>query len=236
LWYEEETMSRCTLPLILVCLSASAAAPDRAPILVELFTSEGCSSCPPADRMLEALDPSVIVLSEHVDYWDQLGWRDPFSSHAHTLRQQAYARRFAKEGPYTPQMVVDGMVEFNGSDGRRATEEIARAVKRERVPVNLSLNGSQLRIETGPVTRSTDVLLAIAEDHQASQVTAGENKGRQLRHVAVVRSMKKVGSVKRGTAFTQSISLAPEAAGKRLIVFLQASDLGQVAGAGFLIP
>jgi hypothetical protein len=236
LWYEEETMCRKSLPLLLVCLSISAAAPNRASILIELFTSEGCSSCPPADRVLEALDPSAIVLSEHVDYWDQLGWRDPFSSHAHTLRQQAYARRFAKEGPYTPQMVVDGLVEFNGSDGRRASQEIARAAKREHVPMQLSVNGGQLGIETGPVSHTADVLLAIAEDHQVSQVTAGENKGRNLRHVAVVRSMKKVGSVRRGTAFTQSVPLPSEAAGKRLIVFIQASDHGQVAGAGFLIP
>jgi hypothetical protein len=230
-------MSCRTLPLVVVCLCASAATPERAPVLVELFTSEGCSSCPPADRLLESLDPSVIVLSEHVDYWDQLGWRDPFSSRANTLRQEAYARRFGGSGPYTPQMVIDGAVEFNGSDARRASEEIARAGKRERVAVNLTRMGDRLKIETSAVSRSTDVLLAIADDRQASsQVTAGENRGRNLRHVAVVRSVKKVGTGKKGSAFSQSVPLNADAAGKRLVVFLQDSDLGRVAGAGLLIP
>jgi hypothetical protein len=230
-------MSRRTLPLILVCLTASAAAPQRAPVLVELFTSEGCSSCPPADRLLETLDPSVIVLSEHVDYWNQLGWRDPFSSHANTVRQEAYARRFASQGPYTPQMVIDGAVEFVGSDSRRAATEIAQAAKRERVAVSLSRVGDQIQIETGIVPHASDVLLAIAEDREASsQVTAGENRGRNLRHVAVVRNLRKVGSVKRGAAFKQSVSVGADVAGKRLIVFLQDSDLGKVAGAGLLIP
>ena len=110
-------------------LLAAGADSVRAPILVELFTSEGCSSCPPADRLLESLDPQVIVLSEHVDYWDRLGWRDPFSAHANTLRQEGYARGFGTEGPYTPQMVIDRATEFVGNDSRRAMEEIARAAK-----------------------------------------------------------------------------------------------------------
>src|SRR5262249_41551622 len=152
----------------------------------ELFTSEGCSSCPPADRILEALDPSAIVLSEHVDYWDHLGWRDPFSSHATTLRQEAYARRFATQGPYTPQMVIDGSVEFNGSDCTRALAEIERSANRGKVEVRLSRTEGGLKIETGAVTRSADIMLALAEDSANSQVAAGENSGRKLHHVAIL--------------------------------------------------
>jgi hypothetical protein len=185
---------------------------------------------------LQALDPSVIVLSEHVDYWDHQGWRDPFSSHANTLRQESYARHFGGQGPYTPQMVIDGAVEFVGNDARRASEEVALAAKREQTPVRLSRNGDALKIETDAVSRSADVMLAIADDHDSSQVNAGENRGRSLVHVAVLRSLKKVGTVRKGAAFNQSVHLGGDAAGKRLIVFLQDSDLGRISGAGLVIP
>src|SRR5262249_50536347 len=154
----------------------TAAAPQRVPVLVELFTSEGCSSCPPADKVLESLDPSAIVLSEHVDYWAHLGWRDPFSPRATTLRQEAYARQFATQGPYTPEMVIDGAVEFNGSDGPRALEEIARSAKREKVDVRLTRADGALKIETGAVGRSFDIMLALAEDATTSHESAGEDK------------------------------------------------------------
>ena len=116
------------VPLFLMCVLATAEN-SRAPILVELFTSEGCSSCPPADRLLQQLDGQVVVLSEHVDYWNHLGWRDPFSSAAFSQRQEAYGRRLHAES-YTPQMVIDGGVEFVGNDAHRAAQEIERAVTR----------------------------------------------------------------------------------------------------------
>ena len=214
----------------------SAAVPSRAPVLVELFTSEGCSSCPPADKLLESLDSSAIVLSEHVDYWDSLGWRDPFSSHANTLRQEAYARHLGTQGPYTPQMVVDGAVEFNGSDGRRAADEIARSAKRERTEVRLTWTGNELKIETGAVAHASDVMLAVAEDSGTSQVAAGENKGKRLHHIAILRSLRKAGTLKRGASFSKSMELPGDAAGKRVIVFVQDADLGRVSGAAVADP
>jgi hypothetical protein len=231
------SMMRSVLFVALFGLLASfAVAADRAPVLVELFTSEGCSSCPPADRVLESLDASAIVLSEHVDYWDNLGWRDPYSSRANTQRQEAYARHFSAEGPYTPQMVVDGTVQFNGSDAQRAGAEIARSAAKDKTAIRLSLADGQLKIETGTAGHSADVMLAIAEDRGASQVAAGENRGRTLHHVAMLRSLRKVGSIKRGEQFSKTIDLGKNAAGKRVVVFLQDSDLGRVSGAGSVVP
>jgi hypothetical protein len=228
-------MLRFLLPAALAaCLLAPAAAPTRAPVLVELFTSEGCSSCPPADRVLAALDPSAIVLGEHVDYWDHQGWRDPFSSHANTLRQEAYARQFAIGGPYTPQMVVDGAVEFNGSEGKRAQDEIARAAQREKATVHLSRVAAGLEISIEAAPHAADVMLALAQDNGASQVTAGENQGRSLKHVAILRSLKKIGSVKKGAAFHQTIELPSDAADSRVIVFAQESGMGRISGAAML--
>jgi hypothetical protein len=216
------------------CLLATAAAPARAPVLVELFTSEGCSSCPPADQVLAALDPQAIVLGEHVDYWDHQGWRDPFSSHANTQRQESYARHLGTTGPYTPQMVIDGAVEFNGSDGRRALEEIGRARDRDKTAVRLARVAGGLDIAVDSAPRSADVMLAFALDNGASQVAAGENKGRNLRHVAILRSLKKVGSVKKGASFRQTVELPADAAAGRVIVFVQDSDMGRISGAALL--
>src|SRR5690348_9953601 len=119
-----------------------ADAAPRTPVLVELSTSEGCSACPPAHALLEKLDRSqpvrnaqLVILSEHVDYWNDIGWKDPYSSHDFSVRQGDYAHRFRLDGPYTPQMVVDGEAQFVGSDERRAIEAIEGAAKAEKVPV-----------------------------------------------------------------------------------------------------
>ena len=119
---------------ISVVAQVRSRAPSPAPVVVELFTSEGCSSCPPADQLLDRLTAAaaddgakVVALGEHVDYWDRLGWRDRFSSAAFTSRQELYARRFNLDSAYTPQMVVDGHAEFVGSDSAAARRAIAKA-------------------------------------------------------------------------------------------------------------
>ena len=222
--------------LLLAALGASllAAGADssRAPVLVELFTSEGCSSCPPADRLLESLDSQAIVLSEHVDYWDRLGWRDPYSGHANTQRQEAYARGFGTQGPYTPQMVIDGVTEFVGNDARRAMDEIARARSREKTGVHLARTAAGIQVQIDAAAKAADVWLALADDSGTSQVTAGENQGRRLHHVAILRSLRKIGAVKRGTGFAGNVAVPPDAG--RVIVFLQDGGLGKVYGAGIL--
>src|SRR3954467_6919625 len=177
--------------LILSCPPVHAALPS--PILVELFTSEGCSDCPPADTLLRVLDSTqpipgaqLIVLEEHVDYWDDQGWRDPFSSHALTLRQSEYVERLhVKNGPYTPQMVVDGSEAFVGSDRSQAGRAFAKEAPVPKVSVQISAlhvdGGKALaHVEIGAVPSKAEVFVAIALDHAQSQVLRGENGGRQL--------------------------------------------------------
>src|SRR5437868_12320228 len=129
---------------------------QRQPVLVELFTSEGCSSCPPADALLERLDRTqpvagaqIIVLSEHVDYWNHIGWADPYSSPAFSARQQQYARRLRTQGPYTPQMVVDGRREFVGSDARSADAAIRSAIGQPRAAIRLGESDGMVTIDVG---------------------------------------------------------------------------------------
>jgi hypothetical protein len=214
----------------------AAQAADRTPILVELFTSEGCSSCPPADRLLQQLDAQTIVLSEHVDYWDHDGWKDPHSSHELTLRQEDYATRFGIEGPYTPQMVIDGVAEFNGSDVSRAKAELAKSAGRPHATIRLSRQDGAIAVHVEGAPASANVMLALADNFDASDVRAGENKGRRMEHVAVVRSLRKVGSVKRGGGFDETVKLPAGAAAERAIVFLQQGSAGPVEGAAELGP
>jgi hypothetical protein len=217
-----------------IALSAVAADPVKMPVLVELFTSEGCSSCPPADRHLQQLDSEVIVLSEHVDYWDQLGWKDRFSSPEFTQRQEVYAKEFGLDGPYTPQMVVDGAVQFTGGDIRRAAAEIDKAADRPKAVIVLSRNGRGLNVDVDEAPKEADVWLALADNIAMTTVERGENKGRNLTHVAVVRSLRKIGSVKRHGTFSRVVDFPSGAAGQRIVVFLQEAGQARVVGVAML--
>src|SRR5437588_619343 len=184
------------------------------PVVVELFTSEGCSSCPPADALLAKLDEvgrvgsaQIVALEEHVDYWDDQGWKDPFSSHDWTIRQFAYAPVLGNRNPYTPQMVVDGSVEFSGGRAQQALESIAAAARQAKVPVTLRQGAADKRgkedffVQVGKLIPSpkgggAEVWLAITETGLRSSVTRGENAGHELSHAAVVRSMRKIGEAK----------------------------------------
>ncbi len=187
--------------------------PDRVPVLVELFTSEGCSSCPPADALLERMldaqplaGVEIIGLGEHVDYWDHQGWRDRFSSTSFTERQQEYGSRFRTDSIYTPQMVVDGRSELVGSDGnaaRRAIESagtlphgrislaVANVADRADGPERTILPVSVMVSGLPAISRGdhADLFVAVTEDGLRSNVTRGENHGRTLTHAAVVRRL-----------------------------------------------
>src|SRR5215831_591337 len=191
-------MTRACLSLFLLILAFSPVAAQERPILVELFTSEGCSSCPPADALLAELSarPDVLALSFHVDYWDRLGWKDPFSSPDATRRQQGYADRLGLATVYTPQIVVDGKWQAVGSDRAEVEHalDLARG-NREEIPVALALGHSRARISLGPGGEgvAASVLLIGFDRRHVSAVKRGENSGRTLAHVDVVRGIAEVG-------------------------------------------
>ncbi len=241
-----------TIPLLRSFLVAAtlllgdqASAQPPTPILVELFTSEGCSSCPPADALLRTLDSTqpipgaqLIVLSEHVDYWDDLGWRDPYSSHAFTTRQQEYANRLGLASAYTPQMVVDGKIQFVGSDRGLANQAFEKAQLTPKIAVRiLSITVEnhtvRARIETGPLSSKAEIFVAVALEHATSQVLRGENGGHRLEHVAVVRRLTRIGQAAQGKAFSKEVSLAldPSDQPYRVIAFAQEQNQGRILGA-----
>ena len=221
---------------LLVSLSlALGATPGKAgdrPIVVELFTSEGCSSCPPADALLAELAkrPDVLALSLHVDYWDRLGWKDPFSSPAATDRQNRYAELLGLATVYTPQIVVDGRWQAVGSE-REAVEHALERAQRSRgqVPVALIADHDRARIDMGPGgedARPASVLLFAFDRRQVSAVKRGENGGRTLAHVDVVRGIQEVGRFDGGLRQIEtSIRGNPD----RIAALVQAAD-GRVLG------
>jgi hypothetical protein len=228
---------------------ASGAGP--VPVMVELFTSEGCSSCPPADVLLSKLDQQpingveVIVLSEHVDYWNSLGWQDPFSSAGFSERQRAYGDAFRTSSVYTPQMIVDGQQQFVGSDERRAHAAIIKAAKETRAKVELKLTSNKelsVTITDLPaVTQddTADVLLAVTESNLSSDVPRGENAGRSLKHTAVVRQLQTVGEVAAGSNKFTANAAVPFNKGwrtdnLRIVVFIQERGTRRVLGVASL--
>lgn len=211
------------IALALAVASHGTRAAPPTPVIVELFTSEGCIDCPPADELLGTLiaaqpvaGAEIIALGEHVDYWDRLGWKDRFSSAALTNRQRLYQTRFAGESIYTPQMVVDGRAGFVGSDAVAARKALERTLTAPHGIVKVTLDrgatcpepcrgespapqvGLSLSV-TGlpPIARGdrADILVAVTESGLATDVTRGENHGKVLRHAPVVRYLATIGQI-----------------------------------------
>src|SRR3974390_3419491 len=169
LFFSVITMVSVTAWVLTHASEAPRSSDVRIPILVELFTSEGCSSCPPADALLSRLDrqpvagAELVVLSEHVDYWNHFGWKDPYSSHFFSDRQSAYAERFGSLSVYPPQVVVAGRNEFVGSNSGSANGAFVRGLRAPKIPVHLSsvtLQGTNIvsaHVETGPLPDSYDL-------------------------------------------------------------------------------
>jgi hypothetical protein len=226
------------LRYFLLGLLASSAPAATLP-LIELFTSEGCSSCPPADRLLAKLDQegAAIVLSEHVDYWNQLGWSDPFSSSWFSQRQQRYAQRFKNDGPYTPQAVVNGEREVVGNQERDLRALIAKAKPFEASieiapPVS---DGKKVTatIDVAGAPKGAEVWVVVAQREARVPVQRGENRGATLTHVSVVRKWKQAGAIRNGEPghFEVSLPVDPSWKGVRLVAWIQEPQQGRVLGA-----
>lgn len=222
-------------------------------VIAELFTSEGCSSCPPADALLKRLSEEqpiagveIIALEEHVDYWNQLGWRDPFSAAQFSERQEQYAATLRNDGVYTPQIIIDGSAEVVGSRYREAQEVIQRAASLPKASLTLKeideRNNSQLTFQFSiaalPDTlhpRKLELWVAVTERGLESDVKAGENSGRRLQHAAVVRSLRKLETRESTAEFSSQLSVPLNAAWKRdnlaVIVFLVDPATRKIIGA-----
>jgi len=212
---------------------------DSTPVLVELFTSEGCSSCPPADELLSRLErtqpvagANIIALEEHVTYWDDQGWKDPFSSEAMTERQREYALAFGGKEIYTPQMIVDGRTEFVGSSGADALRVIRGASQSPKPALHLSWQtDGKLTIQPEPLADATpgdiaQLFIAVAENMLHSDVSHGENAGRALEHNGVVRQIESLGRIEgklKSSARTIALNPSPGSnrANLRAVVFVQ---------------
>ena len=231
-------------------LSAASSARDTSkmsastvtPVLVELFTSEGCSSCPPADTLLQELQRNqpvsgahIIALSEHVDYWDRLGWKDPYSSAAYSARQSEYAQSFKSNQVYTPQMIVDGKAEFVGSDRSAAQTAIFRAAKLPKVKVTITCIGDSISVSVAPLPEESptvDVYAVVAENNLSSGVRRGENAGRRLTHTAVARQFVCLGTISAEKSFEGTFH--PKATGSKnqqsIVAFVQEQGTRRVLG------
>jgi hypothetical protein len=225
------------------------------PVVVELFTSEGCSSCPPIDTFLRKVDAfqpikgvQVIGIEEHVDYWNQDGWVDPYSALEWTERQEAYVMKFKDKTPFTPQLVVAGDKEMVGANTTQIFSAIRQAAEQENVQVSVqpgTADGKDAQQFSVHVTSAgsakpakADVWLAVTENGLEMQVTSGENSGRTLQHASVIRSLEKIGTLsdKTAAAFTADPRVKFKSSWKKpnlhIVVFVQDHKSLQIVGAG----
>jgi hypothetical protein len=235
--------------LSLLTIAITAAPAQRQPVLVELFTSEGCSDCPPADDLLARLDQQqfvagaqAIVLSEHVTYWNHQGWSDPFSSVLMDRRQLQYARVFALDTVYTPQIVVNGTEQIIGSDSAKLQSALTREAAKPKVDLKIesarvgARGAVSFSVHLPPDTKGM-LIAAVAQSATVSRVSRGENAGRTLHHVAVVRALQEYNA--NAVAAGQMLTVPGPAQSNgersseplRLIVFLVDSGNGKVMGA-----
>jgi len=216
--------------------------PGKGFAVIELFTSEGCSSCPPADALVakvekEVSDKPVYILAFHVDYWNRLGWKDAFSNADYSKRQQQYAKWLKLSSVYTPQIVVNGKTEFVGSEEgslRNAIKNnLQKSAKDELTLSDVKVAGDKASVQyhADGATANSALLIALVEKNATTKVERGENSGRTLSHVQIVTQLKTI-PLKNSTG-TESITL-PHAIDPQkweLIGFVQNTANGEITGA-----
>jgi hypothetical protein len=231
---------------------AWAVTPPKTTVVLELFTSEGCSSCPPADRLLQSLDDQqpfsgaeLIVLSEHVDYWNGDGWVDPYSSSLFTERQKSYEDRLGVDSAYTPQAVIDGERQAIGGDAGAIRRAVEASLQEKRVSLtvgNVIVQGNRIQFHLTsadvPNTAAPATLyVALADNLVRSRVGGGENNGRSLTHVAVLRTLTSFGTIKPGSSLAKDVSLPIPARtganGFRIVALLQENKSRRIIGAAY---
>ncbi|MBC8268084.1 MAG: DUF1223 domain-containing protein [Rhodospirillaceae bacterium] len=216
-------------------VSMTVADTNKTLTVVELFTSQGCSSCPPADAYLgdlATLDESrgILALSFHVDYWDNLGWKDPYSSADNTRRQRTYAQYMDLRYIYTPQMVVQGTLQATGSDRQTITKQIKAARKLPTVAVQLQRSGNAVQVLLAGANQqvNADIHMVIYDREHTTDIRRGENSGKSITNRNVVRSLKKIGS---WTGNETSLSLPLDDNGDACAVIIQSRANGAILGA-----
>lgn len=216
---------------------AKAARSGSSPVVVELYTSQGCSSCPPADAFLGELAgrEGVLALSFHVDYWNYTGWTDPFSTAASTARQRAYRHTVGRGYVYTPQMVIDGRAQAVGSDRATVARIIDGFAESQKLSVTLAPEGAdrvRVRIAAADYAGKAAVWLVAYDDEYTTRISRGENQGRTLSNIHVVRAVRRVGSWS-GEATELSVNLSQEgvAGFGNCAIIVQEEGMGAVLGA-----
>jgi hypothetical protein len=236
------------LPYSASC-QTSGRKPSGSAVIVELFTSEGCSDCPPADALLRQIDLKqtragqlIVGISEHVTYWNNLGWKDSFSAPEFTERQDVYASRMSPEGPYTPQMIVNGREQFVGSDVGALQRALGDEARRPHLDLSIlsttpSSSGLDVTITiVGKMSRPLDIVAVVTDDTDQSNVLRGENGGRLLQHVSVARSLARVATVSSAAQISVHIAFPDgfhldSGSGHHLILFAQEKHQGAIEGA-----
>ena len=252
------TVTALTIAMLAIGLSAEARSHAISPqesgsspstVLVELFTSEGCSSCPPADELLRKVNGHkttggqlIVGISEHVSYWNGLGWKDPFSDELYTSRQNDYGTHFGLGSVYTPQMVVNGREQFVGSDSRALQAALTAESQRKQIP--LRIDAAQIKdnkvmfaytASDLPAKGALQLIAVLVDDLDQSSVLRGENSGRKLTHVAVARGLASLGALREGAQRSTTLPLPPsflsnQVAGHHLVLFAQQGNGGPIVG------